>query len=47
MEPLGYKARLMNAYHSVVAGYFANIIFPRLGEVTKCAALSTKGEDSF
>jgi len=47
IEPLGYKARLVNAYHSVVAGYFANIIFPRLGEVTKCASLSTKEKIPF
>jgi len=47
IEPLGYKARLINAYHSVVAGYFANIIFPRLGEVTKCASLSTKEKIPF
>ena len=47
IEPLGYKPRLVNAYHSVVAGYFANIIFPRLGEVTKCASLSTKEKIPF
>jgi len=40
IEPLGHKPGLMNAYHSVVTGYFANLIFPRLGEVAKCASLS-------
>ena len=42
IEPLGYKPRVINAFYAVVAGYFANMIFPRLGEVTKCAALSKK-----
>lgn len=42
MEPMGYKPGLMNAYHAVMIGYFANMIFPRLGEVSKCAALGKK-----
>ncbi|MFN2335365.1 MAG: lysylphosphatidylglycerol synthase transmembrane domain-containing protein [Bacteroidales bacterium] len=42
IEPMGYKPGLMNAYHAVVIGYFANMIFPRLGEVSKCAALGKK-----
>lgn len=42
IEPLGYKPGNINAYHAVMTGYFANMIFPRLGEVTKCAALGKK-----
>jgi glycosyltransferase 2 family protein len=42
IEPLGYKPGLKNTYHSLVTGYFANLIFPRLGEVTRCAALGRK-----
>lgn len=42
IEPLGHRPGLMNSYHAVVTGYFANMIFPRLGEVSKCAALSKK-----
>lgn len=42
IEPLGYKPGLLNAYHAVVTGYFANMLFPRLGEVSKCAALGKK-----
>lgn len=42
IEPLGYKAGVVNAYHSVLTGYFANMILPRLGEVAKCAALGKK-----
>ncbi len=42
IEPMGYKPGLTNAYHAVMIGYFANMIFPRLGEVSKCAALGKK-----
>jgi uncharacterized protein (TIRG00374 family) len=47
IEPLGYKPGLINTYHSVVTGYFANLLFPRLGEVTKCAALGEKEKIPF
>jgi len=42
MEPLGHRPGLVNTSHAVITGYFANMIFPRLGEVSKCAALSKK-----
>jgi uncharacterized protein (TIRG00374 family) len=42
IEPMGYRPGLMNAYHAVMTGYFANMIFPRLGEVSKCVALGKK-----
>lgn len=47
IEPLGKKARLINIYHAVSTGYLANLIFPRLGEVTKCAALSEREKIPF
>ena len=47
MEPLGYNPSLKNTYHSLLTGYFANMIFPRLGEVTRCAALSRKEKMPF
>ncbi len=47
IEPLGYKPALINTYHSVATGYFANLLFPRLGEVTKCAALGEKEKIPF
>jgi len=47
IEPLGYKANVVNAYHAVLTGYFANMIFPRLGEVAKCAALGKKEKIPF
>lgn len=42
IEPLGHTPTLAHSSHAVITGYFANMIFPRLGEVTKCAALSRK-----
>jgi hypothetical protein len=40
LEPLNYKSDTINNYHAVVVGYLANIAFPRLGEITRCATLS-------
>ena len=40
MEPLGYKPRVFNTYMAVLIGYFANLAFPRLGEVLKCTVLA-------
>ena len=40
MEPLGYSPPLMTTTYSLMVGYFANLAFPRLGEVTRCAALN-------
>lgn len=39
MEPLGYKPKLLNSTVSVLTGYFANYIVPRMGEVTRCGTL--------
>jgi uncharacterized protein (TIRG00374 family) len=39
MEPLGYKPGLLNSTISVLTGYFANYIVPRMGEVTRCGTL--------
>ncbi len=39
MEPLGYKPNLLNSSVSVLTGYFANYIVPRMGEVTRCGTL--------
>jgi uncharacterized protein (TIRG00374 family) len=40
IEPLGYSPSLKNTTYSLMVGYFANLAFPRLGEVSRCAALS-------
>jgi rfaE bifunctional protein nucleotidyltransferase chain/domain len=39
IQPLGYRPRLLNTFMAVMIGYFANLAFPRLGEVSKCVAL--------
>lgn len=40
MEPLGYHPSKMNVFNAVMIGYFANLAFPRLGEVLKCTILA-------
>ena len=40
LEPLGYSPKLKNTTAAVSIGYFANLAFPRLGEVTRCGTLS-------
>jgi uncharacterized protein (TIRG00374 family) len=39
IKPLGFSPRLINTFFAVMVGYFANLAFPRLGEVTKCGIL--------
>lgn len=39
MEPLGHRPGLFNTSISVLTGYFANYIVPRMGEVTRCGTL--------
>jgi glycosyltransferase 2 family protein len=40
VEPLGYKPKLSSAFYSLMLGYFANLALPRLGEISRCGALS-------
>ena len=35
IESLGYKTRVSTTYESVLIAYFANTVFPRLGEVQR------------
>lgn len=39
LEPLGYRPGLFDSTTSVLTGYFANYIVPRMGEVTRCGTL--------
>ncbi len=41
IEPLGYKPSLKNTTAALMVGYLANFAVPRLGEVSRCGALST------
>ena len=36
---MNYNANVSHATHAVAAGYFANIIFPRAGEIVRCTSL--------
>jgi uncharacterized protein (TIRG00374 family) len=47
MEPLGYSPPLMKTTYTLMVGYFANLAFPRLGEVTRCAALNRSAKIPF
>jgi len=42
IKSLGYETKTSTTFYAVMTGYLANAIFPRLGEVTRCAALSKK-----
>jgi uncharacterized protein (TIRG00374 family) len=39
LEPLGHKVSTYRMTLAVIIGYLANLAFPRLGEVTRCAVL--------
>jgi uncharacterized protein (TIRG00374 family) len=40
IRSLGYKTDTASTFYAVMAGYLANMAFPRLGEVTRCGVLS-------
>lgn len=40
MQPLGYSPTNANTFFAVMAGYFFNLLVPRLGEVMKCTILA-------
>ena len=42
IQPLGFKPRLWDVFNGLMSGYLANFVFPRIGEVVRCAALSRK-----
>lgn len=47
IEPLGYSTRTSSTYHAVMIGYLANMAIPRLGEITRCGALSKSDKVPF
>lgn len=40
IRSLGFKVKAFSTFRAVMAGYLANLVVPRLGEVSKCAVLS-------
>jgi len=47
MEPLGYKPKLSSTLRALFLGYFANLAIPRIGEITRCGALTTSEKVPF
>ncbi len=39
IKPLGFSLSVYRTFLAVMIGYFANLLVPRMGEVTKCAIL--------
>ncbi|MGF1636361.1 MAG: lysylphosphatidylglycerol synthase transmembrane domain-containing protein [Cyclobacteriaceae bacterium] len=39
LEPVGYQLKTSRTFLAVMTGYFANLMVPRMGEVTKCGVL--------
>ena len=39
LEPLGYYPKFANTFFAVMIGYIVNLIIPRAGELSRCAAL--------
>ncbi|HAP02097.1 MAG TPA: hypothetical protein DCQ93_09260 [Bacteroidetes bacterium] len=40
IHPIGYKPKTFNTFSAVLIGYFANLLVPRLGEITRCTVLN-------
>ena len=40
LEPITVRPGLLNSYFSVMVGYLVNLAIPRLGEVSRCTAIS-------
>ncbi len=40
IEPIEKKTRISNTFFAVMVGYFANLLIPRMGEISRCGVLS-------
>ncbi|MDP4183994.1 MAG: lysylphosphatidylglycerol synthase transmembrane domain-containing protein [Bacteroidota bacterium] len=47
IEPLGHVPSRANTFMAVMIGYLMNLVFPRLGEVSRCGVLSRYEKISF
>ncbi|WP_159518391.1 lysylphosphatidylglycerol synthase transmembrane domain-containing protein [Sunxiuqinia indica] len=47
IEPLGKKPRLLNTFLAVMVGYLMNLVFPRMGEISRCGVLARYEKMSF
>ena len=41
LDPLGYKVKLSNSYHAVMAGYIINLTVPRSGEIARAGLMTS------
>ena len=39
LKPINYRVNPFRAFIAVMVGYFANLLLPRMGEITRCAIL--------
>ena len=39
LKPAGFRPSISGAYFSILTGYLANLLLPRLGEISRCALL--------
>ncbi|MDD5571388.1 MAG: lysylphosphatidylglycerol synthase transmembrane domain-containing protein [Bacteroidales bacterium] len=44
INSLGYKTNTLTTFYAVVIGYFANLAFPRIGEITRCGVISKQNK---
>ncbi len=42
INPLGYNPGFWNTFNSMMTGYLANLVLPRIGEITRCVTLGKK-----
>ncbi|MCH2224778.1 MAG: flippase-like domain-containing protein, partial [Crocinitomicaceae bacterium] len=47
LEPLGYKPKLINAYHAVMSGYVINYTVPRSGEFARAGLMASYEKINF
>ncbi len=40
IEPLNYNPPVKNVFYAVMLGYLANLVIPRIGEISRCGALT-------
>jgi len=40
IEPLNYNPPVKNVFYALMLGYLANLAFPRIGEISRCGALT-------
>jgi hypothetical protein len=47
IEPISHKPRFINTFLAVMVGYLMNMVFPRMGELSRCGVLSRYEKVSF